>query len=341
MNTRDYKIKLIEALKARDVFTDQPSKIQIRTRCPFCGDSQKDFRTGHLYLRINPEDDALIVYNCFKCPAHGFLKPDDLDVLGISDTNLKEGLSSLNGKASKYSSNSREDKHFDYNIPTNYDARKLFYVENRLGLHFDDRELRRLKVITSLKDFIRLNDIEGITCQPAMANLVEQDYVGFLSSNNSYILFRDITEKHKISWYKYPITNESRGQQVLYSVKSSANLYTEDTITINLSEGVMDCISIRHNIYSKSNDNILNFAVCGKFYSSVIRYLIGLGFVGSNIIINIFSDNDHTWDTSLKYYQKELKDFSFLVGEINIYYNTLYKDCGVPKSQISLQKYRI
>ena len=77
MGNREIKIAIIEYLMNRDVFTQKVSGIQIRTRCPFCGDSQKNINTGHLYLRINPDDNLPIVYNCFKCPAKGILKNDD------------------------------------------------------------------------------------------------------------------------------------------------------------------------------------------------------------------------------------------------------------------------
>ena len=96
MNNHDIKLKIQKLILNRDVFSEQTSKIQIRTRCPFCGDSQKNLHTGHLYLRINPDDNLPIVYNCFKCPAQGILKYEDLESLGISDDDIKKNISSLN-----------------------------------------------------------------------------------------------------------------------------------------------------------------------------------------------------------------------------------------------------
>ena len=73
----------------------------------------------------------------------------------------------------------------------------------------------------------------------------------------------------------------------------------------------------------------------------MIERLIGMGFVGDNIIINIYSDKDYTFDTSFQSYKRVLKRYKCLVKEINVYYNLLSKDCGVPKDKIKLQKYSI
>ena len=342
MNNRDFKIQIINELKNRNVFTQQVSKVELRTRCPFCGDSQKNFNTGHFYLRINPDDNYPIVYNCFKCPAKGILTYSDLESLGIAGDEFKTSIQTLNRTSDKITSNTTiiEDRYFEYELPTSYDNRKLSYLQSRLGVFFSEKDLQNMKVITSFKDFLLLNDINKITCKPGMAKLVERDYIGFLSNNNSYILFRDITDSHEIRWYKYPITEESVGQRIFYSMKSSSDLYSKEDITINLSEGIMDCISICHNL-DYNSDNTLNIAVCGKYYNSVLKYLFGIGFIGSNITINIFPDNDHTFDTSLEYYRSALKNYSYLVNKITINYNMKEKDCGVKKENIILQKFKI
>lgn len=339
MNNYEFKKKLIEKLKSRDVFTQQVSDVEIRTRCPYCGDSQKDFRTGHLYININANDNHPIVYNCFKCPAHGVLKYDDLELLGIEGDDFKSGIHGLNQSAS-YKSYEVKEQYFDFKLPDTYDTHKIEYIQNRLGRVFTKDELRDMRVITSLKHFLLLNNIKSITCKPYMVRLMEEKYIGFLSNNNSHILFRDVTDSQDIRWFKYRILQESAGQKVFYSMKSSVDLYTSQNITINLSEGVMDCLSIAYNL-NNINDNILNIAVCGKFYTKIIERLIYMGFIGDNIIINVYSDNDHTTDTSFQFYKRVFKRYRYLVKEINVYYNLLYKDCGVTKDKIKLQKYSI
>ena len=54
MTVRDTKIQMIEALLNRGEWIQEVNSSEFRTRCPFCGDSQKNYNTGHLYIHINP-----------------------------------------------------------------------------------------------------------------------------------------------------------------------------------------------------------------------------------------------------------------------------------------------
>lgn len=345
MNMYDFKMQLINSLKNRNIFTQQVSNIEIRTRCPYCGDSIKNLHTGHLYIRINPHDNYPCVFNCFKCPASGILKETDLELLGIDNIEFKNKINTLNKVSNslpKYNESEEYiDQYFDYKIPDIKNYEKIKYIENRLGYRFNDDELNDIKIITSFKDFLILNEINTINCKPYFAKLIEDHYVGFLSKNNSHILFRDITDKEDIRWYKYPINNESKKQKVIYSISSTIDLYTKDDIIINLSEGVMDSLGIKYNLNKSKNINTIDIAICGKFYLNTIKYLIETGFIGDNIIINIYADNDHKYDTSLEYYKKYLNKYKFLVKEINIFYNVLEKDYGVQSEKIQLIKYKI
>ena len=66
-----------------------------------------------------------------------------------------------------------------------------------------------------------------------------------------------------------------------------------------------------------------------------------MGFVGSNITINIFSDDDGTYDTSMKFYKEKLQLYKYLYGKISVHYNILSKDVGVPADQIALKSYTV
>ena len=67
------------------------------------------------------------------------------------------------------------------------------------------------------------------------------------------------------------------------------------------------------------------------------------------MILNIFSDNDqvfnkgkkNNYDTTIMFYRKALVEYLPLFREINVYYNTIYKDYGTTKDNISLKRYRI
>lgn len=349
MNNSNIKHDIIERLFSRGIYTRQVNDIQFVTRCPYCGDSMSNHNTGHLYLRINTRDNFPIVYNCFKCPAQGILTYDTLERLGIEDINLKQNIYSMNKSSDKFDKktfqNEINTKQYNYIIPDIKFGVKTDYINKRLGLNLSDEDLIMMKTITSFRDFLKINKIKTITCKPNFARMLDSDYVGFLTSNRSHILFRDITNKHDISWFKYKIHNDETNSIFFYAISTDIDIFTTDTITINLAEGVFDIASVAFNLNNLKN-NTINIGMSGKYYSNVLQYLISMGFAGSNIIINIWSDADHrykenVYDTTLEFYKSILHKFKYIFGEINIYYNLLGKDFGVPLKDIKIERYRL
>ena len=346
-SSREFKINLINALEDRGVYFRRVNELQYQTRCPSCGDKRDNINTGHLYIRINANDNSLIVYNCFRCPYHGVLTPDDLSLLDVDTPQLIAGLEQLNKKGAKYDSknisNAREVS-YDLTVPAVSDERKLNYINERLGTNFTADMCSELRLVPSLGEFLNANGIKRISCPSWQARNLHDNYVGFLTSNGSHILFRDVTNKQKFRWVKYDIfsneMNDVASQKNFYALPVALDTLSTDEIIVNMSEGVMDILSIAYNLgYRK--DNCLNVAVGGKYYVAMFNKLIHMGLVGKNVQINIFADNDKTYDTSIAYYKKKLSIYKPMFGKITVYYNLRSKDCGVRKEEISLDSYRI
>jgi hypothetical protein len=202
-----------------------------------------------------------------------------------------------------------------------------------------------MKVITSLYDFMMANGIKTSPFNKEHRMMLEKDYVGFLSSGNSHILFRDITDKNKYPWIKYPIEEDSMKNRVYYGLSSEVDVFSEDPLTINLSEGVFDALGIKHHF--NQNQNALNFAVLGKNYRAIITHMIDLGLVGSNVTLSIYADNDMMYSnstnksSSIDSYRNMLKPFTPLFKDVNLFINLKGKDYGIPKEGIILDKKRI
>lgn len=353
MNPIEYKRLFIEEMFKRGEYIKQVNDVQYRTRCPHCGDSQKSLSTGHYYFRCSLTDNYPIVYQCKRCPASGVITKSELKILGISNPLLLNESKDMKQKFSPISGLQKKGSNFidfDFHIAQNKKYRnKIKYITDRIGIEPDEEMISDIKVVTSLKEFLIENKIRTLTGEPWMAQMLEDNYIGFLSYGNSHILFRDVTNTMQYSWIKYPIIHESLNNYVNYSVASAVDIFTDETITINLSEGVMDAISICYNLnYNKPN--CINIAVCGKSYERTIKNLIGKGIVGGNVILNIFSDNDKVfnkkknnfnYDTTIPYYRKILHPYVFLFKEVNVYYNRAYKDYGITKDKINLEKHRI
>ena len=108
----------------------------------------------------------------------------------------------------------------------------------------------------------------------------------------------------------------------------------------------MDITSAYINL-GYNNENTLNIAVCGKQYIATLDWLISMGLIGDNIIINVFADNDKMYNknnknpTDLKYFNNIFKRYKLLFKEVNIFYNSAYKDIGTDVSNIILERNKL
>lgn len=347
MINENVKRNFINFLENRGEYFRKVHEGQYRIRCPFCGDTQKNFNEGHLYIKAEFDNDYNIAYNCFKCGEHGYLNQELIELLGC-DIDLKNDLLKMSKSSKSYVKNTGELLYFDFKTPdVDIEPRKLKYIDGRMGIDFTIDDYENLKVVTSLYDFLATNNIKDRPFNNDILNLLQRDYVGFLSNGNSHILFRDITDRNRYSWIKYPITKESSINNVFYSIRQNPiDILTKDDIIINLSEGVFDAIGIGYHL-KQMNHNTMNIAICGKQYREMLSRLLNMGLVGSNIIVNIFSDNDNQFNekrkknnyrTDFESLRFSLKSIRPLYKKIILHHNLKSKDYGVPKKDIAIKK---
>ena len=356
MNNKRFKERFLEELYSHNLVKPTYGKIEYRTRCPYYGDSD-DPTHVHFYLKVNINDNSNIVGHCFKCGNGGPLDKEMLELLNIDAKDLLDNVNDFSKSSDKadrkniYSDN--EQLFFDYTIPdNNFDNDKKCYIENRLGINITNDDISNMKVVFSLYDFIDKNKIK-LKFDKAFLNTIDKYYVGFLSSGNSYMLLRNITDKKfrynnqtVSNWVKIPLNNESSLCKCFYSISTEVDILTTDTITVNISEGVMDILSVYYNLkYNKPNT--INIAITGKYYEQILLYLLSLGIVGSNVVVNIFADNDKEFNPNAKdpttpeYFKKKLNRYKYLYGNIFIYYNKINKDFGYPKDDIITTKIKL
>lgn len=351
ISPQELKLQVIDHLRTScERFKGPDSRHNYIVRCPYCGDSVTA-NHGHFNIRIDPTDNSVMVYNCFRCPAGGVVTTDVLERLGMTDSSVMDSIQVMNRNApirdvSRYLA---QDSllQFDYKQPDilRY-PHKIQYVNTRLGRIFNEQDCRDIKIVTSLRDFLETNSINELTVQPEIADYLEKAYVGFLSFGNSTMLFRDVTGRSKYPWVKYPVLEKARGTMCFYSINSEINLLTSDQIVVNLAEGVMDILGVAYHL-DELRKNHINIAVGGKFYEKTLRHLVSMGFVGDNIKVQIFSDNDAQFnvnavsDTSLTAYRRVFKDRKQLFGSMHVWVNTIGKDFGVPSNKICPKRFKI
>lgn len=342
MDIREAKQQFIDFIYSRPGYKRTVNRNLYLTRCPYCGDSRTDLNTGHLYILVSPEETSRMVFYCQRCQEHGVVG-DELVTLLDGDESVRGAVGVINtkGTTSKKTS-SKQFTYFDAILPDEVPpayTKKIKYIENRLGISITNDLMKKLKIVVSPYDFLIANDIKKTMYKPKMMNILERDYVGFLSTGNSHILFRDIANTHSEPWLKYPITPESKSNHVSFSYDVGVDIFSKDEITVNFSEGVFDAIGVKE-YFHKDNPNTVDIAVCGMNYYAMIKYLVHIGLVGSNVSLNMYLDNDKEFNNGKEWkIPRYMKDVTkALFNRVAVYRNLIGKDYGVKKEEILLDK---
>ena len=331
----DIKREVYNTLKDRLV---PASSGWYKTRCPLCGDSHKDPNKKRFYIQFNFDNDEPIGYNCFNCNASGYVTATIMRAFNKSDLHINAGLINLNKEVIK------KEKKFikllnklDYKIPlySNNDEgayKKKRYVENRLGVSLSYEDIQALKGILNISRFLLDNNIEEITCDTNVAVAIERQYTGFLTSMNDCIVFRNIKDDRTYKHIKYNLQPKIPSYK-FYTIPNRIDIITDETITINMAEGIYDILGVFFNVRNQEATNNIYASVASSNYTSVLEYYIRKGIVG-DVIVNIYSDGDKSPTKYLRLYERVKP----LIREFNVYYNSLSKDFGVPKHMISIYK---
>jgi hypothetical protein len=344
----DLKFQIINELKQRPAYTVSRNGIQHYTRCPFCGDSS-NINHAHLSVKINTDTDEPMVYRCLKCNTSGLVTETFLEEIDIVlDSDSRKELKAYTKKSMRNAKlvNLDTEKFFVplYTKNTENDQ-KLDYINQRLGTNLTYEDAKEHKIVLNLFDFMKANDILSDTrilsgfSYGTLKNL-STNYVGFLSTNNNCIIFRDITGKQKERYFKAVLNAKNVNPDSFYSIPNKINLlYTHD-IHIHMAEGTFDILSIQKNLIQDDSNNYF-YAICGYGGISVIKYLIHHG-INTGIHLHIYSDNDKS-DYQQKKFIRRISYLTEWIDEIRIHRNGYKgeKDYGVPLNKIEDHSIRI
>ena len=347
------KSSIIERLKTLPVCKPTSNMRNWTVRCPYCGDS-KISNHGHFSILLDLNSDAPILYRCFKCNESGILTPQTLEDLDIGSTlELDKQLKLFN----RTSGNGIyfKDKIKSFAVPVPFDcaenAQKLDYINHRLGTHLTYEDCAKYKIILSLVEFMRYNQIKisnanngsSIDLPVRSVQELNRNYLGFLSSNNNKITFRDTTPDGTGffgRYYKVTIDIFNQTPNTFYSLKNQFDPLYNESIEINIAEGTFDILSVYEKMGKPQSQNSLFFASCGYGFSTILKYLIYMG-VTTDIVLNIYSDNDKSDRDHRKSLHK--KNMDLWLDHVIIHRNGYSgeKDFGVPPDRIKEYQYEL
>jgi len=300
------------------------NKREVRIRCPYCGDSQKDSRAAHLYIEMKPP----FKFYCQKCSTSGVLNQSVLKDLQIYDNTLNSSLAEgkiLSRKNSGIKKMNFLSKKIISNVSTENEVslNSLNYFNKRFNTTFDSNFLeKKFKCILSPMEFIEKNKI---TFYSDTYNL--NTAIGFLSYDNSHAVFRDTSNLQKKRYYNlnlFPYEEESIKSKS-YTLSSNINILSEK-VNLVITEGIFDIIGVYIHFFlgTENEKNTIFSAACGKGFLAVINNFIRLGFLDLNI--SIYSDSD----VNINFYKSLKKSSIYLKNsQLTIFYNDKEKDFGV------------
>jgi len=332
MDTEDIRKLILTSKKPSYQTTNHK---EVRVRCPYCGDSKKDKTHAHMYIEMTPP----FKFYCQKCTTAGVLNTQTLRDLGIFNSDLSSSIIEAN-KSIKTSTNqktviNRRNPVLN-RIESASSVNAVNYFNARFGTSFTNEEIvDKFKAITNAAQFFADNYIR---VPLDVYNRPQYDFInaiGFLSSDGTHVIFRDITGQQKKRYFNLDLSGgELTTSSKLYNIKSAVDILS-DEITLVMTEGIFDIIGVYQNFYKDKVDETkyIFAAAAGKGYNAVISHYIRMGFLNLNVII--YSDNDV--DT---YFFKEMKQDSVYLknSPLTIYYNTLDKDFGVPADRIKVKR---
>lgn len=298
------------------------SKIRWKIRCPFCGDSQKDLRDAHMYLKCdydNPNEG--IEYYCFlaNCNAHGKnINKYFMNKLGIQSKYIDQVT---NDRYSKLASLKETDVDIITGIP-DLDSIQVKYIEHRLGTGFTLEDYENFKIIWDMNEMYKyIGNQRTKNMMPS-----NNDSISFLSDDKSTLLSRGLLDGDE--WRKIKLF--SSPNRLFYTIKRVFNLFTSEIITVNIAEGIFDILSVYKNF--NDGENSAYIATLGPDYVAAVNYAIMKGLVGLNVVVKIYVDEEIDVDKL----RKQLRPYKYYFNKIAIFKNAKSKDVGVRREKISL-----
>lgn len=292
---------------------------ELMTFCPNC-ERDRFFKNLKCHLYISTKSP---IFNCFKCDFSGIL-PKLLNKLNIdTDKYIKqEDLDiGINNKLKDIELDYSNFK--DLKIPTinnNQFIEKQNYLKERFINEVDINKIDNL--IFDIKKFIEINNIETDETTRKIIDLLQKQFVGFLSTRKSIIICRNIDKESDFRYYNLYLGKKSYFKD-FYGIINNSGKRFDNINNIVLSEGVFDIIQSYNNPkFAKLREkSCLWAASLNCKYNVLIRSVLDYCKISkANIII--------LSDSGIEPYKYKILEEHPSIENLVIYWNKTGKDFG-------------
>lgn len=320
---------------------------EISFRCPFCGDSKSDPYATSFSVNVDPASEKFGQYQCFRanCQSHGIINSEFMYMIGLDNNEAEKDINRfISGKGIKIDDVYKTRRHNElYNVINTQDAvseAKRKYINKRLGLNLSYEDLYRFKINLNLMDLLTINEIQIPNKSYNYYRSLSDYGISFISAYNDYAIIRDISKSGKLKkrYTNISIFGSDKTITKAYCIPTKLDLMSPDPTVINIAEGAFDILGVYNHIkIDKKYNNKLYLAACGSgIVNTLFAYIQQYGLI--NCKINIFADSD----VSVEKFKRLKKLEPYLIKyDVNVFYNTMSKDFGVPKDKIKYIKSKL
>jgi hypothetical protein len=217
----------------------------------------------------------------------------------IYDDNIAMDLIGHNKGCSKKIINKFNRTHYNLLIRTttiNSSAEiKLKYINNRLGTNLTYDDCKDLKIILNLKDLLRDNYINRYTRDNFIVDLLDINFLGFLSIDNAFLNMRRVCNEGLLPktidkrYINYKIFDKGDTSERFYTIPTRLDLCVPERIKIHIAEGPFDILSIYKNIRCEAPG--IYTSIAGSNYKGLVMYFLEV-YKLPYVEYHIYPDND-------------------------------------------------
>lgn len=317
----------------------------VNMRCVWCGGSKTDEDEVSLGVKVDVEEGEAVLCHCFRasCLAGYALKTDLLvSKFNCVDQAVINELAMHNLTiSSTFDSDYREKvkkEHTLINMKTGINNRKLKYINERLGLSLDRKDLKKLKIQLSINEYIKINGIHDTGASVMKLDKLDRTGIGFVSAFGDYLIVRDFSAKMKKGRYVNLNTRNAKiasDATKLYILPTTIELLSPLPTVLHMAEGIFSILGAYYNtsINRDYDGNEIFAANCGTGFKQTISTIVKEYGITDMIII-IYSDSE----VKIKFYEKlykQIKD-ELNVVEMKVVWNTSHDDFGHSSDDISV-----
>jgi len=290
--------------------------------CPYCGDHKNPLKKGHLYVSKNSD---IPVAHCWYCNGGWPITKLITDLTGdkvlYKQIITDEELEGSYNKSREYTTKKRVRT---FKVPEIGDAfsQKKLYIRKRTGNKLTAEEIPNL--ILNFTEFLNMNHLdivgEGKTISDWEMDMVQNQFVGFLSSNHTLLYCRSVDDNAKFKFKKIPLQSDKLLMLDYWKIPrygdSSLIVFSEGNFDI-LSEYAFDSLGLKDKARMYVSGNTFSYA------SLIKSVCFDEALYKVDVVILSDTDKPAFW------YKKMLRENAHVIKSCKIYMNKRGKDFGV------------